>query len=477
MSPNETGSKSAARGNDKTTRNRRRLFGTNGIRGLANVELTPEFAVGIGGAIGTFFRKGQMLVGYDGRTSSPMLSKAIIAGLTSTGCTVYNVGMTPTPAIQYAVKPHMMDGAVMVTASHNPPEYNGIKVMAANGIELSREHEMEIEDVFFEERIKLATWNETGEIRRLSGILDVYREGMKKQIDVAAIQRQRFHVVVDAGNGVGGLVAPYLLREIGCRVTTVNANVDGAFPNRPPEPRPENLGELASVVKAVAADVGVAYDGDADRAIFVDEKGEIHWGDRTFALIEKDFLQDRRGEKIVTPVSSSNLIKDIADEYEAEVVWTRVGSIIVALTMQKIKANLGGEENGGVFYGPHQPVRDGAMTTALILNIMAKTRRPLSGLLAELPRYFIKKDKLTCPHELKHPVLESLIQQVKRMGADTTDGVKVSFPDRSSILIRPSGTEPIYRFYAEGRTAGRATQLLAEYKAKLQRLVGELAND
>jgi len=463
-------------GGDSLSRSRR-LFGTNGIRGVVNVELTPEFVMKIASAVGTFFERGHILVGYDGRTSSPMFAQAVIAGLTSTGCDVYNVGMVPTPAIQYAVKHCEMDGAVMVTASHNPPEYNGVKVIADNGIELPREREIEIENHFFDEKLKAAKWNEIGEIYQLPGILDVYREAVKKHVDAMTIQKRGFHVVVDAGSGVGGLVTPYLLREVGCKVTTINANIDGTFPGRPPEPRLENLGELSSIIRAVGADLGVAYDGDADRSIFVDERGEIYWGDRTFALIEKYFLQDNPGEKIVTPVSSSHLIEEIAEEYGGKVVWTRVGSIIVSHTMRKVDAKLGGEENGGVFYAPHQPVRDGAMTTALILDIMAKTGRKLSELLAALPRYYLKKDKLKCPQELKEPVLEELIQQVKGVQIDTTDGVKIGFPDRSSILIRPSGTEPIYRFYAEGKTRRRTNQLLTEYKAKLSQLIGKFTND
>ena len=462
---------------EKNLSQSRRLFGTNGIRGMANIDLTPEFAMKIASAIGTFFERGRILVGYDGRISSPMLAQAVTAGLTSTGCAVYNVGLVPTPAIQYAIKYHKMDGAVMVTASHNPPEYNGIKVIAENGIELPREQEVQIESIFFGESIRKAEWNEIGEIRQLPGILDVYSAAIKKHVDVTAIQKKRSHVVVDAGNGVGGLVAPYLLREIGCKVTTINANIDGAFPSRPPEPRPENLSELSSMVRAVSADLGVAYDGDADRSIFVDERGEIYWGDRTFALIEKYFLQDNPGEKIVTPVSSSNFIEEIAYEYGGKVVWTKVGSIIVSHTMKKVNAKLGGEENGGVFYALHQPVRDGAMATALVLNIMARTGKKLSELLAELPRYYIKKDKLVCPNELKEPVLEKLIRQVKGLSIDTIDGVKIRFPDKSSILIRPSGTEPIYRFYAEGKTGKKATQLLSEYKAKLHQLVDKLTND
>jgi len=455
----------------------RRLFGTNGIRGVVNRDFTPEFVTKIAGAIGTFFKKGQILVGYDGRTSNQMFFQALVGGLISTGCTVYNVGMAPTPAIQYAVKHYKMSGGIIITASHNPPEYNGIKVVASDGIELPREKEIEIENIFWNEKIMKTEWNVIGKTLSLSGILDLYIDAIKKHVDVTVVQEKRFHVVVDPGNGVGALTAPYLLRQIGCQVTTINANVDGTFPNRLSEPRPENLSELASTVEAINADVGVAYDGDADRAIFVDETGEIHWGDRTFALIEKYFLKNNPGETIITPVSSSRLIKDIADEYGGKIVWTKVGSVIVSHVMKKEKAKLGGEENGGVFYGPHQAVRDGTMTTALILDIMAKTNKKLSELLRELPLYYIQKDKTECQNKLKEQILKELVAQVEDLTVDTIDGVKIWFPDASSILIRPSGTEPIYRFYAEGKTKERAVQLVTEYKTKLQEIINEFRSD
>jgi phosphomannomutase/phosphoglucomutase len=305
----------------------------------------------------------------------------------------------------------------------------------------------------------------------LPNVLDEYKEAMKKHVNVEAVRKKRFHVVVDAANGVGCLVAPYLLREMGCRVTTINANIDGTFPNRLPEPRPENLQDVVTTVKAVGADFGVAFDGDADRAIFIDDEGEVQWGDRTFALVEKDFLQKNRGETVVTPVSSSRVVKDVAEKYGGKIVWTEVGSTIVSFTMKRLKAKLGGEENGGVFYGPHQPVRDAAMTTALILDIMAKTSRKLSQLLDELPRYYLEKDKVDCPNECKERVLGKLIEEAKHLKPETVDGVKLWFPDKSSILIRPSGTEPIYRFYVEAKTKERATVLVKEYKAKLRRII------
>ncbi len=454
----------------------RRLFGTNGIRGLANKELTPETAIKIGSAIGTFFKGGNLIVGYDARTSGPMLANAVIAGLNSTGCNVLLAGMAPTPTLQYAVKNHTVDGGVIITASHNPPEYNGIKVLWKDGIEISREQEIKIENIFFHEKIKLAEWKALGHTRDMIGIIDEYVAAIKTHVNVPAIRQKHFHVVVDPVNSVGSLTTPRLLRELGCRVTTINANIDGTFPGRLPEPRPENLTALALTVKAVGADFGVAFDGDADRSIFVDEKGRTHMGDKTFALVEKHFLKDNPGEKIVTPVSSSTLIQDIADEYHGEIMWTKVGSVTVSNTMKQIKAKLGGEENGGIFYGPHQPVRDGTMSTALILDIMAKTGQKLSKLIDELPTYFLEKGKVECREKIKEKVLKQLIQQVRRMKTNTLDGVKIWFEDKSDILIRPSGTEPIYRFYAEAKDKERAQKLVKEYAAKLQRIIEKTHN-
>jgi len=454
----------------------KRLFGTNGIRGLVNKELTPEMAVKIGSAIGTYFKRGNLIMGYDARTSSPMLAKAVISGLNATGCSIYFAGMAPTPALQYAVKNHKTDGAVIITASHNPPEYNGIKVVWNDGIELSREQEIEIENIFFNEEVRYAKWNSIGATRELQGVIEDYIGAIKKHVNIDEIAENHYHIVIDTANSVGTLAIPTLLRDLGCKVTTINANIDGTFPGRPPEPRPENLENLALTVKAVGADLGVAYDGDADRSLFVDDKGEIHWGDKTFALVEKHFLKDNPSEKIVTSVSSSTLVKEIADAYGGEIVWTKVGSVTISQTMKKIGAKLGGEENGGIFYGPHQSVRDGGMTTALILDIMAKTGEKLSKLLGELPKYFIEKGKVECPTQLKEKALEKLTKQLSGLNINTIDGVKIWFEDKSAILMRPSGTEPIYRLYAEAKTREKAIQLIQEHSLKLKKIIGNLKN-
>ena len=452
----------------------RKLFGTNGIRGVVNKELTPEMAIKVGSSIGTFFGRKNLLVGHDARTSGPMFAKAVIAGLTAAGCNVFFAGMAPTPALQYAVKNHCMGGGVIITASHNPPEYNGIKVIWNDGIEISHEQETEIENIYFENKQVLAEWDKLGAKHELSVVNDEYIEAIKKHVNIARIAEKHYHVVVDAANSVGGLAAPFLLRELGCKVTTINANIDGTFPGRLPEPRPENLKEIATVVKAVGADLGVAFDGDADRSIFIDENGEIYWGDKTFAVIEKHYLIENPNANIVTPVSSSTLIKDIADTYKGEIVWTKVGSVTVSQTMKELKANLGGEENGGVFYGPHQAVRDGAMTTALILDIMAKTGKKLSKLIAEQPQYFIEKGKIECPEDKKETVLKKLLEQVKGANLSTIDGVKIWFEDKSAILVRPSGTEPTYRLYAEAKNQDKASKLIKDYTNKLKEILATI---
>jgi len=452
----------------------RKLFGTNGIRGIVNEELTPDIAVKICSAIGTFFRARRLLVGHDARTSGPMFAEAAISGLNAAGCDVFFAGMASTPALQFAVKNHGFDGGIIVTASHNPPEYNGIKVIWSDGIEISHAKEIEIENIYFNGKTQLAKWNNLGMHRELTGVNEEYGEAIKKHVSKARISSKHFHVVVDGANSVGGLAAPILLRELGCRVTTINANIDGTFPGRPPEPRPENLKEFASVVKTLGADLGVAFDGDADRSIFIGETGEVYWGDKTFAIIEKMFLMDNPGSKIVTPVSSSTLVKDVAEANGGEIVWTKVGSVTVSETMKETGAKLGGEENGGVFYGPHQSVRDGAMTTVLILDVMAKTGKKLTELVAEQPKYFIEKGKVECPEDKKEKVLAKFKAQVKTLKTSTVDGVKIWFDDKSAILVRPSGTEPVFRLYAEAKSQKRALDLVKKYSSTLNKILKEL---
>ena len=456
----------------------RRLFGTNGVRGVVNKELTLELVTELSQAIGTFFKGGRMVVGSDGRTSSPAFRNLAMGGLASVGCKVYDIGQAPTPMIDFLTRAWKAEGGIAVTASHNPPEYNGIKTIKSDGVETDRDEELEIEKIYFTRSWKRPDWNRVGDVVEETGAgLREYLDSIKKQVDLEKIRSRNLKVAVDPGNGVSALTTPTLMSELGCTVLTINANVDGRFPGRLSEPRPDTIGSLMSLVKSSGADFGVALDGDGDRAIFVDETGEAHWGDRSFALIADNYFSANPGHTIVTPVSSSRAIKEIADSRHGNIVWTKVGSVDVSHKMMEVSADLGGEENGGIFYAPHIPVRDGSMAAALIAGIVAKAGKPLSELLSALPTYQLSKEKVPCPSHLKKLVLASLRERTSKHNPETIDGVKVMFEDGTSVLLRPSGTEPIFRVMAEGKTVDAARNLADQYKTMIADIIKEKNRD
>ncbi|UCH37181.1 MAG: phosphoglucosamine mutase, partial [Candidatus Bathyarchaeota archaeon] len=250
----------------------------------------------------------------------------------------------------------------------------------------------------------------------------------------------------------------HILRELGCEVTTINAEIDGHFPSRLPEPKPETLNKLSSTVKALGADLGVAHDGDADRCLFVDEQGTVCLGDRTGALII-DYVLERHSPSIVpTPISSSMLLEDIVHKNNSEIHWCIVGSTQVSRKMLELKSIISIEDNGGIFYQPHQPVRDGALAAVFMLEILAKRQKPLSELIASLPIYYIIKERIDCPNDKKLNVHKRIVNLTKNYKRITIDGVKI-FCDDGTVLIRPSGTEAIYRVYAESKNCERAKAL------------------
>ncbi|MEM2108933.1 MAG: phosphoglucosamine mutase [Candidatus Odinarchaeota archaeon] len=435
-----------------------RLFGTNGIRGVANIEMTPEVALKIGKAVGTYFKKGTLLIGCDGRVSGLMLKNAVISGLLSTGVNIVDVGLAPTPAVQYATRQWEMQGSIIVTASHNPPEFNGIKVVGGDGIEVQAVEENEIEKIYFSNNYNAADWMSVGGFDRRDDVLNLYMESILGKIKVSAIKKAGLKVVVDPGNGVGGLVTPYLTSLAGCTTVTVNSSIDGFFPGRPPEPTDESLTLLKKTVKETGADIGIAHDGDADRVIFVDDKGNFITGDRSFAVLIIKTLSKFKKGKVVTPIASSNVIKDVTEEYGGRLITTKVGSVIVARTLKEVEGIIGGEENGGIFYSPHQYVRDGAMGAMLMIEYLAETGEPLSKLTSSLPRYYQVKKKIHCPDSVKETLLNKLKESLKNYEVDTTDGVKI-YLERGWVLIRASGTEPIIRCYAESDLKNEAEKL------------------
>jgi phosphomannomutase / phosphoglucomutase len=434
----------------------KRLFGTFGVRRIANQELTPEFASKLAAAYGTIV-KGTVAVGGDPRTSTEMIKHSVIAGLLSSGCQVIDLGILPTPAVQFAVR-NYYDGGVMITASHNPPKYNGLKFVDSDGIGIPDKMEKMIEDMFFNENPGRVSWNEIGEVFENPGIIDEYIENVIKRVDSDVIKSAKLKVIVDCGSGAACFTTPYLLRKLGCEVTTMNCQPDGFFPGRNPEPTAENLKELMEVVKSTNADLGIAHDGDADRTICIDEKGDFVFGDKTFALVEKDMLIENGGGTIVTTVATSAAIYDIAKEYGGEVIATRVGDLLVARELKNRNGLFGGEENGGLIFPDFVYGRDAALSTAKIVEIIAKEEKPLSKLIEELPKYCSAKLKVECPDNLKKDVMKKIEEATCEYEVDTKDGVKI-LTDKGWVIIRPSGTEPIFRCFSEAENEEDANQM------------------
>ncbi|MBE0522961.1 MAG: phosphoglucosamine mutase [Methanosarcinales archaeon] len=434
------------------------LFGTNGVRGIVNVDMTPELAMNLGKSLGTYMRLHnigtKVAIGRDTRISGHMLKGAAIAGILSTGLEVVDVGVLPTPNLQYYIR-DKTDAGVMITASHNPREYNGLKIIAGDGTEFSREGEAEVEKIYYSGDFHKAKWNETGGFLRDSTAIPAYINGIISKINVDIIRSAALTVVVDPGCGAGCMVTPFLLSKLGCKVISLNAQPDGTFPGRAPEPTRDELTNLFSMVKAAGADIGIAHDGDADRVAFVDETGEFLDEEDLLAMIASHVLDKKTG-KIVTPVSSSLKIKDVTESKGSELIWTRVGSIDVARKMIETGAVFGGEGNGGLIFPEFQYCRDGAMTAARMLELLAEGNK-LSELKKKIPVYHNFKVKIKVANPVE--VVNKVGKAVEGQDIDNTDGIKIWYPD-GWILIRPSGTEPLVRIFAESKSLNCARELL-----------------
>ncbi len=443
-----------------------KLFGTDGVRGVVGRDMTPELALRLGRAIGAYFGKGsRILLGRDVRSGGDILARAVSAGLQSQGIRVYYAGLLPTPALQYGVK-EGYDGGVMVTASHNPPEYNGIKVIGPEGVEIPREDEAVIEEYYFK-GVGGGEWRSmTLSQADASHVLDMYVDAVVSQVDGETVREARLSAVVDCGNSVGSLTTPLILGRIGVRVYTINCNLDPLFPGREPEPTPTNLNLASLAVRGVRADFGVGHDGDADRAIVIDDKGEAYWGDRVGAALTA-FVKDNwpgLPPRTYTGVSSTTVIENYLRSRGVEVVWTPVGSVVISRMILRDGGAISGfEENGGYMHVPHQVVRDGGMTAALVAYMIAYTGEPLSKIMDIMPRYHQIKTKIPASKSQANCAVEKVREHYSGLRQVNIDGVKV-FGDGFWILVRPSGTEPVLRIMLEAKTRDMAKRLLEEVK-------------
>jgi phosphomannomutase/phosphoglucomutase len=440
-----------------------RLFGTNGVRFVPGVTRDLDFVISLAEAAGTYFGEGEVLVGQDGRLSSPALANAVAAGLMSSGIDVAEAGLLPTPALQYAVRAMKFKGGIMVTASHNPPQYNGVKVAGPDGVEVPRLDEQRIEKVYFEKSQNRADWKSVGMARQEQSVVKKYISGVLSRVNSKAIADRKFTVVMDLGNGAQAVAAPYLVEALGCKLITLNSMVDGTFPGRGPEPTPETLGDLSTTVKSMGADLGVAYDGDGDRSMFCDEGGRVLWGDQSGSLIADYVLEKHPEGTVVTSVASTQAIDAVAKKRKAKVLRTKVGSVEISRTMIERNAIFGFEENGGCLYQPHIPVRDGCMTTALMLECLAARGMSFSKSLSfTVPRYFQAKTKV----EVGKRGVEAAMKAVEKQATgevERVDGVKIWTDEHSWVLIRASGTEPIIRIFAESASQEKADLLVKRF--------------
>ncbi|WP_268543724.1 phosphoglucosamine mutase [Candidatus Nitrosotenuis cloacae] len=445
-----------------------RLFGTNGIRGVFLEDLTLEFIHDITLAIAAFFKSGPILVGHDGRDSSSMVAKVVCSTLNAAGLDCNLGGLVPTPALEYATKQLQYSGGIMITASHNPPQYNGLKPAARDGVEISREDELVIEDIYFGKKWKVG--KKIGRTGVESRIIQTYVDGIISQVNSKKIKSKKFKVVLDLGNGAQAVAAPVLCKALDCRTFLINEKVDGKFPGRGSEPTPSNLQDLSKSVLQHKADLGIAFDGDGDRSIFCDNDGKILTGDRSALLLASYLLRQHPRSKIVTCMNSSSAIEELASQTKSQVIRTKVGSVEVSRRMVPEKALIGFEENGGFMYGKHNQVRDGAMTLALALDLLADSGRTLAQEMDSVPKSFTTKDKVSCTRQEAKKIITRLRKEHKN--SDVMDGIKIAFDKKNWVMIRPSGTEPIARIYAESDSQEKLDNLMAKYVKKVNAILG-----
>ncbi|WP_312911078.1 phosphoglucosamine mutase [Natronosalvus caseinilyticus] len=441
-----------------------KVFGSSGTRGVANEELTPAFVLRVAKAAGTAWGVDRVALARDTRYTGRMMADAATSGLASTGTDVDRLGIVPTPGAQFYAEREGVP-TIVITASHNPPQYNGVKLVGADGVELAVSDLEEIEQTLLGETFSVASWDETGRVREVDGVREDYVDELLANVDREKIADAGLTVALDPGHGAGSLTSPGFFRALGCRVVTVNAQVDGHFPGRDPEPVSQNLTDLGRLVRATDADLGVAHDGDADRAIFFDETGTYVEGDATLAALAAAELEP--DDVTVSAVNVSQRLVDVANDVGADLELTPIGSTNIITRIEELELNdrhvpIAGEGNGGIFFPDFRLARDGGYTAARFLELVAD--RPVSEIVAPYDGYAnVRRNVAYESTAERDAMLDAAANQAQSSDAElnTRDGYRLDHGD-AWVLARPSGTEPLVRIYAEARERERAEALVTE---------------
>lgn len=451
------------------------VVSVSGFRGRVGDPLTPELVCALASAFGAFLKYegngNEVIVGRDTRTSGFMLANAAASGLLSVGCNVVDLGIVATPTLIMEVGKGSAAGGIEVTASHNSAEWNALKFVSAEGSFLDADTMDAFLAFVAEEEFPRARWDEVGILQEDRGASERHIQAVLDlpQIDVNAIRNRNITVALDCVRGAGAALIIPLLDAFGCRVFPINTEMDGHFP-RDPEPTADNLNELCDLVRSENADLGLAVDPDVDRLSLVNERGEALGEDMTLALAAAVVLRRTSGT-VVTNLSTSQVVDDIADVYQSKVLRTPVGEINVARRMQAEGAVVGGEGNGGVILPDLHYTRDAAVATALILQGMVDENSSLSEIAGRGFSYSIVKKKADFPKEDIANAYDELERILDGDEADRTDGLRISWRDlRSWLHVRPSGTEPIVRIIAEAPEQSEAEELIDRVVKALERM-------
>jgi len=443
------------------------------VRGLANVDLTPVLAAKVGLAVATFSKAKKVLVARDTRVSGLMLENAVVSGILAEVAEVNCLGVVPTPVLAFLTKRLGADAGLMITASHNPPQYNGIKIFNSDSMAYGEESQNNIERIIERENFRLTDWRNLGEAMYVDES-HLYVEMVQKSVRL----KKKWRVIVDPGCGATCNLAPLILRGLGCKVTAINAQPDGFFPGRSPEPSAESLTPLARVVRESDVDVGVAYDGDGDRVAFLDEKGDFASFDQALAAYVAYVVKKRDGGTIVTNVEASMCVEKTVEKHGGRVVRTRVGDVYVAEAIRRFGAVFGGEPCGAWIHPQIHYCPDGILSAVLLLKALEDENKGLSEFISEAPRYQTLRENVACKNEVKHEAVKKAVEGLKSVFSNykelsVVDGVRLTL-EEGWILVRASGTEPLVRLTVEGESLKAAREIMEKAVVLVKRLVEEM---